>query len=166
MKALITGGSRSGKSRYALELAESLSDSRIFLATAQAYDTEMDDRIRMHRLERGAGWETIEEPLNIVPILERPELILVDCLTLWVSNLLLAHGEEADLTPSFDALIQAVRARTGDLLFVTNEVGMGLVPETPLGRRFRDWSGWLSQHLAMEVDQVTLMVAGLPLRLK
>lgn len=165
-KILVTGGSRSGKSRYALNRAEDLGERRIYLATAQALDSEMADRIQHHREERGRGWTTLEEPLNVAALLQQDGVLLLDCLTLWVSNLLMTQGEDADLSPTFETFVQAVRKAQNPLVIVTNEVGMGLVPETRLGRRFRDWSGRLSQEVAQVVDEVILTCAGLPLRLK
>lgn len=165
-KVLVTGGSRSGKTRFALARAEELSPERTYLATAQAFDDEMDQRIRRHREERGADWTTLEEPLDVAPLLARRGSVLLDCLTLWVSNLLLSGGQDADLRPPIDAFVRAVRAAENPLVLVTNEVGMGLVPETPLGRRFRDWSGILTQEVAQVASEVVLVCAGLPLRLK
>ncbi|MCK6522370.1 bifunctional adenosylcobinamide kinase/adenosylcobinamide-phosphate guanylyltransferase [Myxococcota bacterium] len=166
MKALITGGARSGKSRHAQALAESLGPRRTYLATAEALDGEMAERIRRHQEDRGEGWVTVEEPIHIAPIIAGAELVLVDCLTLWITNLLMARGEDADLRPELDALVAAVAAAEGHVIFVTNEVGMGIVPMNRLARRFQDWSGWTSQALAPLMDQVVLTVAGLPLRLR
>jgi adenosylcobinamide kinase/adenosylcobinamide-phosphate guanylyltransferase len=166
MKALITGGARSGKSRYAQALAESLGPRRTYLATAEPLDEEMTDRIRRHQADRGEGWVTVEEPLHIAPIVQHAELVLVDCLTLWITNLLMRHGEDADLRPQLDALVAAVAAAEGHVIFVTNEVGLGIVPMNRLARRFQDWSGWTSQALAPLMDQVVMTVAGLPLRLR
>jgi adenosylcobinamide kinase/adenosylcobinamide-phosphate guanylyltransferase len=104
--------------------------------------------------------------LHIAPIVQRAELVLVDCLTLWITNLLMRHGEDADLRPQLDALVAAVAAAEGHVIFVTNEVGLGIVPMNRLARRFQDWSGWTSQALAPLMDQVVMTVAGLPLRLR
>lgn len=169
MKALVTGGARSGKSRHAQRLAESLGPARTYVATAQPLDEEMAARIRRHQDDRGPGWRTLEEPLDLPGVLAARgagEVVLVDCLTLWLSNVLLARGEDADLWPDLHALRDVVRASPSHLIFVTNEVGLGVVPMTPLGRRFVDWSGWLSQALEPALDRVVLVVAGLPLHLK
>ena len=166
MKILITGGARSGKSRYALELAESLGSRRRFLATAQALDAEMADRIDRHRRERGPTWETVEEPIDIHCHLDDHPVILIDCLTLWISNLLEHRGHDADLELDIERFVRAVEATSASVVVVTNEVGFGIVPVNPLARRFRDWSGIASQRVARCCDQVFLSCAGLPLRLK
>lgn len=164
---LVTGGARSGKSRYALALAESLGPERVFLATAEAWDAEMADRIRRHQAERGPGWTTVEAPVDVAPLLDQPgRPVVLDCLTLWLSNLLHHRGPEADLRPDTDALLAAAQAARNPLIFVTNEVGLGIVPDNALARRFRDEAGWLAQALAARADRVILCVAGLPLALK
>ena len=166
--SLILGGARSGKSARALAVAGALPGERAFIATAQAFDTEMADRIARHRAERDAGWTTIEEPLALSSAItaarERFAVIVVDCLTLWLSNLMLG-GDDADAAEA--ELIEIVRAPSAAMLvFVSNEVGMGLVPETPLGRAFRDRQGRLNARLAAIADRVEFVVAGLPLVLK
>ncbi len=166
LKILVTGGSRSGKTRFALARAEELAPERTYLATAEGWDDEMKARIGRHQQERGPSWTTIEEPLEVESLLDRPGVLLLDCLTLWVSNLLGAHGMDADLHPRISRFVSAFAAASGTVILVTNEVGMGLVPETPLGRRFRDWSGILSQEAAQVADAVYLLCAGLPLRIK
>ena len=162
MKVLVTGGARSGKSRFAQALAEQLHPERRYLATAQALDDEMRDRIRMHQADRDASWSTVEEPLDIAPLLLGESVILLDCLTLWVSNLMHHRGEGADLRPDFDALAAAVSAAPGPIILVTNEVGLGIVPMNRMAREFRDNSGWLSQRMAQVCDGVVLCVAGIP----
>lgn len=166
MKALITGGCRSGKSRHAQALAESLAAERVYLATAEPLDAEMAQRIARHRADRGPSWQTIEEPLQIARHLHQPgKVVLVDCLTLWVSNLLHARGE-ASLEADFLALEQALRATDNPVVLVTNEVGLGIVPANALARRFRDEAGFLAQRIAACCDRVVLTVAGLPLVVK
>jgi adenosylcobinamide kinase / adenosylcobinamide-phosphate guanylyltransferase len=164
---LVLGGARSGKSRYAERLVEGFATSGIYCATAEAGDAEMAERIAAHRARRGTFWRTVEAPLALAqtvaaePTNERP--LLVDCLTLWLSNLLLA-GKAPDEEAA--ALRRALREAAGPVVLVSNEVGMGLVPETPLGRRFRDASGRLNQDVAALADRVVFVAAGLPLVLK
>jgi adenosylcobinamide kinase/adenosylcobinamide-phosphate guanylyltransferase len=164
---LVLGGARSGKSRYAERLVEAAAPAGTYCATAQAGDAEMAARIAAHRARRGSFWHTIEAPLAVAPVTagearsERP--LLVDCLTLWLSNLLLA-GRPAEEEAA--ALCNALRLAAGPVVLVANEVGMGLVPETPLGRRFRDAAGCLNQEVAAVADRVVFVAAGLPLVLK
>jgi len=135
----VLGGTRSGKTSRAMALAEAQATSRVYLATAQAFDDEMTDRIHRHQAERGAGWRTVEAPLDIAAsLLSCPaeEVLLLDCLTLWLSNLM--HAKR-DVEGETDALLKAIRTRGGPVIVVSNEVGLGIVPETPLGRRFRVW---------------------------
>jgi adenosylcobinamide kinase / adenosylcobinamide-phosphate guanylyltransferase len=164
---LVLGGARSGKSRYAERLVEGAALSGTYCATAEARDVEMAERIAAHRARRGPFWRTIETPLALATTIAaeaapaRP--ILVDCLTLWLSNLLLA-GRNPDEEASI--LWRALREAEGPVVLVSNEVGMGLVPETPLGRTFRDASGRLNQELAALADRVVFIAVGLPLVLK
>lgn len=166
MKALITGGARSGKSRRAQALAESLAPERVYLATGQAFDAEMADRIARHQADRGAGWTTIEAPIDVAPHLHQPgKVVLLDCLTLWVSNLL-HERKEGPLDADFTALADAVQAAPNPVILVTNEVGLGIVPLNPLARRFRDEAGFLGQRLAELCDRVELVALGQVLTLK
>ena len=161
---LVGGGSRSGKSRYALELARGRGSRLGFLATAQAFDQEMADRIARHRDERASEFVTIEEPRDIAQaIANRHDLdaIVVDCLTLWVSNLMLA-----DLAIGVDPLIEAARRNPATVIFVTNEVGCGIVPENALSRRFRDLAGTVNQRIAAAADEVYYMAFGIPIKVK
>jgi adenosylcobinamide kinase/adenosylcobinamide-phosphate guanylyltransferase len=164
---LVLGGARSGKSRYAERLVEGAASSGIYCATAEAGDAEMAERIAAHRARRGPFWHTVEAPIALVRAIvteaapDRP--LLVDCLTLWLSNVLLA-GRPPDAEAS--ALCRTLREAAGPVVVVSNEVGMGLVPETPLGRRFRDAAGWLNQDVAALADRVVFVAAGLPLMLK
>jgi adenosylcobinamide kinase/adenosylcobinamide-phosphate guanylyltransferase len=164
---LVLGGARSGKSGRALQLAEGQTCELVFVATAQAFDDEMTERIARHRAERDARWRTMEAPLELadaVALGSSPgTLILVDCLTLWLSNLLLA-GRDVDLETR--RLAEAVGSAAGPIILVSNEVGFGIVPETPLGRAFRDHQGRLNQAMAQVCDRAELLVAGLPLTLK
>lgn len=166
-RALVLGGARSGKSRTALQLTEASSDTRIFIATAQAYDDEMKERIARHRLERDASWQTREAPLDLVEAIRANagsgRAVLVDCLTLWLSNLILDGRNPAQET---DRLVETVKNAEGPLVLVSNEVGQGIVPATPLGRTFRDEQGRLNQRIAEACDAVVFVAAGCPLLLK
>jgi adenosylcobinamide kinase/adenosylcobinamide-phosphate guanylyltransferase len=169
---LVLGGARSGKSRYAERLVEAAAPHGTYCATAEPRDAEMMVRIAAHRARRhgggkGAFWRTIEAPLALAAAIanetapDRP--LLVDCLTLWLSNVMLADMPvEAEIA----ALHAALRDANGPIVLVANEVGLGLVPETPLGRRFRDAAGWLNQEIAALADRVVFVAAGLPLMLK
>jgi adenosylcobinamide kinase/adenosylcobinamide-phosphate guanylyltransferase len=164
---LILGGARSGKSRYAETLVMSAAGGGIYIATAAPGDDEMAARIAEHRARRDASWRTVEAPLDLAGTVlahsdpARP--ILVDCLTLWLSNLMLA-GRVAE--HETENLCGALRAARGPVVLVANEVGLGLVPETPLGRQFRDAAGRLNQQVAALADRVVFVAAGLPLMLK
>ena len=164
---LILGGARSGKSRRALALAEQLGADRIFVATAEALDEEMAGRIARHQAERDEGWETIEVPLDLTDALSRGDLrdkvCVVDCLTLWLSNLM---HHQRDVALETENLCAHLAAQSGTVILVSNEVGMGLVPESPLGRDFRDAQGRLNQKIADVCDVVEFVAAGLPINLK
>jgi adenosylcobinamide kinase/adenosylcobinamide-phosphate guanylyltransferase len=165
----VLGGARSGKSSWAQRHAEDLFRSYVFLATAEVLDEEMAQRVARHQAARGPGWELVEEPLEIAAILERgvedAGVVLVDCLTVWLSNVMLKRGEEQ--VPAYqEALLRALSVRKQAVILVSNEVGSGIVPEHPLGRTFRDLAGSLNQAIAALADRVVYMVAGLPLYLK
>jgi adenosylcobinamide kinase / adenosylcobinamide-phosphate guanylyltransferase len=162
---LILGGARSGKSRYAESLVTAAKPPWTYIATAEAGDEEMAARIKMHRERRDTSWRTIEAPREVAAALVKIHSthVLVDCLTLWLSNLMLAH---ADIDREIGHLEEALRARAAPVVLVANEVGLGIVPEHPLGRQFRDWQGLLNQRMAAQADRVILMVAGLPLLVK
>ncbi len=163
---LVLGGTRSGKSAYAESLFAETS-APVYLATGTAGDGEMSERITLHRARRGAHWRTVEEPLELSAALlreSRPDQpILVDCLTLWLGNLM---GYERDVGQAFDGLLAALPALAGPVVMVSNEVGWGIVPDNALARRFRDHAGLLHQRVAAVADQVVLVTAGLPLMLK
>ncbi|MET0248395.1 MAG: bifunctional adenosylcobinamide kinase/adenosylcobinamide-phosphate guanylyltransferase [Sphingobium sp.] len=162
----VLGGARSGKSRYAQMRAEQTGLDRIFIATAQAYDGEMEDRIAHHRDERGDGWHTVEVPLDLTAAIRDQEdgaVLLIDCLTLWTSNLLLAGHDALDAVPD---LIEAIGEAAGPIILVSNEVGLGIVPDNALARRFRDMAGIVNQRVAAAVGEVQFLVSGLPLRVK
>jgi len=164
---LVLGGARSGKSAYAERLIREAAPLATYLATAEAGDGEMSDRIARHRASRGAGWVTIEEPLDLVGTLNRVVLadrpVLVDCLTLWLTNLMLG---ERDIPAATDELARALALRAAPTVLVSNEVGLGIVPDNALARRFRDEAGRLNQAIARIADGVILMVAGLPMVVK
>ena len=161
---LVLGGARSGKSRYAETLIGRFPDP-LYLATAEAGDAEMSARIALHRKRRGSSWRTVEEPLELAQTLERhaDTPVLVDCLTLWLSNLMMAGR---DPNRESERLIAALGRASAPVALVSNEVGLGIVPETPLGRRFRDEAGRLNQAVAAAADRVVFMAAGLPMVLK
>lgn len=198
MIVTVTGGARSGKSAFAEKWCMKQGESGLYIATAQAYDTEMRQRIAHHRLQReesGFEWSTLEEPLRVAELLEgaarqrelipataqpRAEalapVVLIDCLTLWLSNVMLmpddgdenADGMAGDhaVQKEMDRLVAAVANYTGKLVMVTNEVGSGIVPEYPLGRKYRDWAGILNRKMAEISDQVFLVTAGIAIELK
>jgi adenosylcobinamide kinase / adenosylcobinamide-phosphate guanylyltransferase len=164
---LVLGGARSGKSRYAQALAESAGRQRLFLATAQPGDKEMLQRIARHRRDRGSDWQTREEPLELAAALRaearKDRAVVVDCVTLWLSNLMFAGR---DLSLEISTLTKAIGGLDGPVILVSNEVGLGIVPETQLGREFRDWQGRANQELAKSCDAVVFLAAGLPTLLK
>jgi adenosylcobinamide kinase/adenosylcobinamide-phosphate guanylyltransferase len=167
---LVLGGARSGKSAFAQKAAESAAAAAearpILIATGQAFDDEMAQRIARHQADRGESWITVEAPLALpeaVAALHADAVAVVDCLTLWLSNLMLG---EHDVETAATRLLEAVAVCPARLWLVSNEVGLGLVPETPLGRRFRDEAGRLHQRLATVTDEVYFVAAGLPLRMK
>ena len=163
---LVIGGARSGKSRHAQSLARANPAPWVMIATAEAQDEEMRARIDEHRRERGDGWITVEAPIDLaVALTQGPgdAPVVIDCLTLWLSNLMVG-GHDIDL--AVYGLEAALRARTAPTIVVSNEVGLGIVPETTLGRAFRDKAGVLNQRLAARAQHVVLMVAGLPMTVK
>jgi adenosylcobinamide kinase / adenosylcobinamide-phosphate guanylyltransferase len=165
--ALLLGGARSGKSRIAQARAEALAGDLVYIATGQALDDEMAQRVAQHRADRGARWRTMEVPLELAAAIRRESgegrVLLVDCLTLWLSNLMLGDHDVARAT---QGLLDALASTSGTVLLVSNEVGMGIVPENALARRFRDEAGRLNQRVAAAADEVLLVAAGLTMRLK
>ncbi len=168
--SFITGGARSGKSSFAERLALDLSGERAYIATAQALDAEMAARIEQHRVKRGDSWDTYEEPLAVAELLGklsgRYQIVLLDCLTLWLSNVM-AHteGDGAVATRS-DDLVKAAKDFGGICIVVSNEVGLGIVPDNPLARKYRDFAGILNQKVAQAADEVYFTASGIPLKIK
>ena len=168
---LITGGARSGKSAHALALAHQAPGARrFFIATAEALDDEMHERIAHHRANRSADFATIEEPLAIGAALSElassADIVVIDCLTLWISNLLMAGRDDGAILSEARGLAAAMADAPFASIVVTDEVGAGIVPDNPTARRFRDLLGWTNQAVAQAADRVVLMVAGYPLRVK
>ncbi|MCD6429594.1 MAG: bifunctional adenosylcobinamide kinase/adenosylcobinamide-phosphate guanylyltransferase [Deltaproteobacteria bacterium] len=168
---LIGGGARSGKSSFAQKMAEELPGRRAYLATAQALDQEMEKRIAKHQADRGTNWHTtIEEPLELTGCLQQTsadfDIILVDCITLWLSNMMGRNDSDQQILQAIDALADSLNLLPATIILVSNEVGLGLVPEHPLGRRFRDLAGLANQRLAKACREVYFTVWGLPQKLK
>ncbi|MCO5149663.1 MULTISPECIES: bifunctional adenosylcobinamide kinase/adenosylcobinamide-phosphate guanylyltransferase [unclassified Shinella] len=164
---LVLGGARSGKSAFAERLVAETGLSRHYIATGRAFDDEMRERIARHREDRGDGWQTHEEPLalaaRIADVARADRAVLVDCLTLWVTNLML---EERDIAAECSGLLEALRQAPGRIVLVSNEVGLGIVPENRMAREFRDHAGRLHQKVAALVPEVYFIAAGLPLKMK
>jgi adenosyl cobinamide kinase/adenosyl cobinamide phosphate guanylyltransferase len=162
---LVLGGARSGKSRHAEHLLTREDPPWTYIATARAFDGEMRDRIAEHRARRGAGWQTIEAPADLPMALGQAGRtpVLIDCLTLWLNNLIL---DGLDVEAATVALTNSLRQRDAPTILVSNEVGLGIVPATPLGRSFRDAAGRLNQRIAADAGSVVFMIAGLPLTVK
>lgn len=164
---LILGGARSGKSRYAQSLAEAFDGALLYIATGEAHDAEMAERISRHRSDRGPRWTTQEVPLALPAAIAASSsagrLLLIDCLTLWASNLM--HADR-DIEAETSGLVEALDKAAGPIILVSNEVGLGIVPDNALARRFRDAAGRLNQAVAAAAAQVSFVAAGLPLCLK
>ena len=177
---VILGGARSGKSSYAERLAATHGTHVLYIATAQAWDNEMTERIANHRAQRPATWQTVEAPIKVGEAIDTAlqnqpqiDLVLVDCLTLLASNLLITLPDDATetsamaiLMPEIDALLESYNRCAGEFIVISNEVGLGIVPPYPLGRLYRDALGRANQQLAAIADEVIFMVAGLPMVLK
>lgn len=166
---LVLGGARSGKSAYALKLAEELEGPRTYLATAEALDAEMSERIRKHRAERGAEWRTVEEPEDVsgkISSMGPGGVVLLDCITLWLTNLIGNGMTDTDITRMVDGLARTCVETELNVVIVSNDVGSGVVPGNPLGRRFVDLSGLANQRLAGEAGAVYMVTAGIPVKIK
>ncbi len=163
----VLGGARSGKSSFAEKRVEATALQPVYLATGRAYDDEMQSRIAIHRDRRGTQWQTVEEPLDLVGALEKntghDRCVLVDCLTLWITNLMMA---ERDVLAETEKLVASLPKLTGLVIFVSNEVGLGIVPENRMAREFRDFAGFAHQAVASVADEVYFLAAGLPLKMK
>jgi adenosylcobinamide kinase/adenosylcobinamide-phosphate guanylyltransferase len=167
MIILITGGARSGKSRQAQDMALSLSDKPVYVATAKKWGGDFDERIRRHQSDRSAAWTTIEaeEAVSAAPIENR--VAVIDCITLWLTNFFIRYQNDIDKSlDAFKAEIDRLDAMNGSFIIVTNEIGMGVHAETEIGRKFTDLQGWANQYTASKAAKVILMVSGLPLVLK
>jgi len=166
----VFGGVRSGKSGYALNMAKSISDDVLYIATSTFEDEEMRERIKRHRDSRPASWGLIEEGLDIAKALrgadERYKVVLVDCLGIFISNLLCNNLAEAEIEERVTRLARSIREVEADIIVVSNEVGCGLVPDNPLGRQFRDLVGLANQMMSKEADEVVFMQAGIPVTIK
>ena len=164
----VTGGARSGKSSFAIAGALKIAGEKAFVATAEATDKEMEDRIRRHKKDRGGGWKTFEEPVAVARLIKevdgRYPVIVVDCLTLWLANVMMSGLDEEKETGRLAAALRAVKRST--LFIVSNEVGMGIVPENELARRFRDAAGRLHQRVAGVADEVYVTFSGIPMKIK
>jgi adenosylcobinamide kinase / adenosylcobinamide-phosphate guanylyltransferase len=168
---LIIGGCRSGKSRHALSMANSLpARCKWFIATCVPQDDEMNDRVRRHQRERGLGWQTVESPLDFTVDIDRhagpTDVVLIDCLTLWASNLILTLQEDAAIEERLERLTDWLKKPPCPIILVTNEVGAGIVPDNPLARRYRDLVGRINQQVAAATQRVIWMVAGIAVTIK
>lgn len=167
MVQLITGGARSGKSRYAQELALTLSGQPVYVATARVWDDDFADRIRRHKGERGPTWTNYEEEMYLSRLPLEGRVVVIDCVTLWLTNFFMQF--QYDVNQALQAIrdeIGALTQKEGTFIFVTNEIGMGVHAETEAGRKFTDLQGWTNQHLARIADTVVLMVSGIPVVIK
>ncbi len=171
MKMLVLGGCRSGKSSFAESFAQKYFKRKCFVATLEpSDDAEMQHRINLHQKKRGDGWKTIEEPLDIIGILKgrqgTAEVFVVDCITMWITNMVCKCMDDDTIEDAVKRLAGSFNDIDASVLFVANEVGLGIVPESSLGRRFRDLAGWTNQQLAKVCDDVVFLAAGLPQYLK
>jgi adenosylcobinamide kinase/adenosylcobinamide-phosphate guanylyltransferase len=166
----VTGGCRSGKSQFALDYANRHFHKKLYLATCEAIDEETAKRIEDHKKRRGMDWQTVEEPIKVAEAIGQHQndtgVILLDCITLWLSNLLMRQKSDYEIINEVSRLIDTVKQGQSSFIFVSNEVGMGIVPVEPLGRRFRDLSGMANQRIAEEAQTVVFMVSGIPIFLK
>ena len=166
---LVTGGSRSGKSRYAMEQALAY-DQRVFIATAPVCDSEMAERVAAHQEERAGRFTTVEEPIDLAGVFgclpADCDVVLLDCLTVWAGNLMFEHGENAREFAELDALLELLKDPPVNVILVTNEVGCGIIPEHAMARRFRDLAGTINQRVAEIAGEVVFVVSGIPVKIK
>lgn len=169
-KILVIGGCRSGKSSHALSLAEQIPGAKRFIATCIPFDDEMKERVSHHQIERSPDWITVESPIDLPGAIAEHStssgVVLADCLTLWVSNLLMKNISGQELVPEINRLTHAIHHAAGSVILVSNEVGTGIVPENALARLFRDSAGLTNQRVASAVNKVIWMVAGIPVVIK
>ena len=167
MISYISGGVRSGKSRFALDYARQLSPSPVYVATARIWDDDFGQRVQRHRDERGPEWTTYEAERNLhqLPLTDR--VVVIDCVTLWLTNLFMAFDSDVDQSlMAFQTEIDALRLLPGHFIIISNEIGMGVHADTAIGRKFTDLQGWANQYVATRADEAVFMVSGLPLYLK
>ncbi|SFC06673.1 bifunctional adenosylcobinamide kinase/adenosylcobinamide-phosphate guanylyltransferase [Spirosoma endophyticum] len=163
----ISGGARSGKSRFAQERALQLSAEPVYVATAKIWDDDFAERVQQHRNERGPEWTTYEAECDLYQLPLENRVVVIDCVTLWLTNLFMAFDSTIDLSlAAFKAEIDALRALSGTFIIISNEIGMGLHAETAIGRKFTDLQGWANQYVATQADEAIFMVSGLPVYLK
>ena len=167
---LITGGCRSGKSTFGISLAERDYARKVFLATAEALDAEMQERIKKHKGKRGSGWQTVEEPIEIAKVFkehsQEADVILLDCITLWISNLMMKNWDTRKIFSYVDAMLKSTKSISPEVILITNEVGWGIVPANKLARDFRDIAGTVNQRIAGAAESVVLLVSGIPVCIK
>ncbi len=167
--AFVVGGARSGKSAHALNIASMRPGRKVYIATAEALDAEMAARIAAHRSERGALWETVEEPVEVAAAVQAASsagVVVIDCLTLWLTNLMSSGVDDAGVKDAAASLAAACASSPSYVIAVSNEVGLGLVPDNPLARRFRDLSGWMNQKMALRAAEAWFVSSGIPIKLK
>lgn len=166
----ITGGVRSGKSRFALDYANRHFSKKLYLATCEVLDEEIAQRVGNHKKMRGSEWKTVEEPIGIVDKIneygDKVEVILLDCITLWLSNLLMRQNSDVKIMDEVDRFIRTIKQNQTSFIIISNEVGMGIVPAESLGRRFRDLQGMANQKIAEVAETVIFMISGMPMFLK
>ena len=163
----ISGGARSGKSRFAQERALQLSAEPVYVATAKIWDDDFAERVQRHRDERGPEWTTYEVERDVHQLPLQNKVVVIDCVTLWLTNLFMAFDSNIDLSlAAFKAEIDALRALSGTFIIISNEIGMGIHAETAIGRKFTDLQGWANQYVATQANEAIFMVSGLPLYLK
>jgi adenosylcobinamide kinase/adenosylcobinamide-phosphate guanylyltransferase len=163
----VTGGARSGKSRYAQQMALQLSENPVYVATARIWDEDFAKRVELHKADRGPEWSVLEKErdIHLLPLENR--IAVIDCVTLWLTNLLMCFEEDTEKTlDAFKAEIDAIDSLAGTFIVISNEIGMGVHAETELGRKFTDLQGWANQYVASKAEKATFMVSGLPMSLK